>query len=401
MDPKSHAMLMYSGMARRRRVALLIESSRGYGRGLLRGIATYIRNHGRWTVFHQERTMSDDAPPWLRSWRGDGVIARIESRSLIAALRRLRVPVVDLRGMHDLPGIPLIETNDRRVTELAVEHLLDRGFHHFAFCGYGSANFSRRRLGYFVPLVRRAGRTPHVYEAPASERDTAAAEGRGLAYERRLARWIRSLPKPVAVMACNDVRGQQVINACRDLHLGVPEDVAVVGVDNDPLVCDLCDPPLSSVEPDTERIGAEAAALLDRLMDGRAAPPRKTFVDPVGLVARPSTDVSAIPDRQVASAVRFIRQHACEGIGVEDVLDPLAFSRSTLERRFAALLGRTPREEIVRVKLRHARQLLRETDFPLAEIARISGFRHAETLCAVFRRETGSTPGAYRRSTRV
>lgn len=379
-------------------MALLVESSRAYGRGLLRGIATYIRNHGRWTVFHQERTMSADAPPWLRSWRGDGVIARIESRALIAALRRLRIPVVDLRGMHDLPGIPLIETNDRRVTELAAGHLLERGFDHYAFCGYASANFSRRRLRYFLPLLRGAGRTVDVYEAAGPlGRDTAFAEGRGLQYEPGLARWIRSLPRPVAVMACNDVRGQQVLNACRDLNLGVPEDVAVIGVDNDPLVCDLSDPPLSSVEPDTERIGAEAAALLDRMMDGRAAPSRKIFVDPVGVVARPSTEISAIRDRQVATALRFIRQHACEGIGVEDVLDAVPVSRSTLERRFAALLRRSPRDEIVRVRLEHVRRLLRETDFPLSEIARIAGLRHAETLCALFKRETGETPGAYRR----
>lgn len=379
-------------------MALLIESSRAYGRGLLRGISTYIRNHGRWTVFHQERTMSADAPPWLRTWRGDGVIARIESRALIEAVRRLRVPVVDLRGMHDLPGIPLLETNDRRVTELVVGHLLERGFDHYAFCGYASANFSRRRLRYFVPLLREAGRTPHVYEASGPRgRDTAAAEARGLQYERELARWIRGLPKPVAVMACNDVRGQQVLNACRDLNLGVPEDVAVIGVDNDRLVCELCDPPLSSVEPDTERIGAEAAALLDRMMDGRPAPSRKIFVDPVGVVARPSTDISAIRDRQVAAAVRFIRQHACEGIGVEDVLDAIPVSRSTLERRFAALLHRTPRDEIVRVRIQHVRRLLKETGFPLSEIARIAGIRHPETLCALFKRETGETPGAFRR----
>ena len=393
-------------MDSRPRVALLIESSRAYGRGLLRGIAAYIRNHRRWSIFHQERGMSEGPPPWLKGWKGDGIIARIEHPLLVRALRRTRIPVVDLRGMHDLPGIPLIETDDRAVTQLAVNHLMERGFKRLAFCGYQGANFSVRRLLYFRELIEAKKMESWCYEAPRTARlVTAEIEGRGLMYERTLAAWVGSLPRPIAVLACNDVRGQQLINACRDLGIAVPDDVAVIGVDNDELICDLSDPPLTSVEPNTERIGYESAALLDQLMARRAATaaPRrgdhrkKVFIEPLRVVTRQSTDVVAIADRQLAAAVRYIRQFACDGIGVDAVTQHAGLSRSTLERRFHEVLRTTPKAEIMRVRIERAMELLRGTDFPLTKIADLSGFLHQESLCKMFKLKTGATPGQYRR----
>jgi len=389
-------------MARRLHIALLIESSRAYGRGLLRGIASYVRDHGHWTVFHQERGMSDEAPDWFRHWEGDGVIARIESRTLIESLRHRGLPTVDLRGMHDIRDVPLIETNDRKIVQLAVDHLRERGFENFAYCGFAGANFSKRRLSYFVPLVEQAGYKPIVYEGtvfPAGE-ETAAIEGQSLVYEAALERWIQSLPRPVAVMACNDVRAQQVINACRDLDIGVPEDVAVIGVDNDELICDLCDPPLSSVMPDTHQIGYSASEMLDGMIRGKPPLVRKMFINPLEVVARRSTEVSAIADRQIAKAIRFIHENACEGIDVNDVLQKLSISRSTLERRFMASVGRSPREEISQVQMRRVKQLLRETTFTLDRIAHLTGFKHLETMCSKFKRETRKTPGQFRDSLR-
>ncbi len=388
-------------MPRRPRVALLVESSRAYGQGLLRGIAAYVRTHRPWSIYQQERTMSDDAPAWLQGWQGDGVIARIESQSLIRAVRKLNIPTIDLRGMHTLPGIPLIETNDRIVTQLAVDHLLERGFHHFAYCGFQGANFSVRRMGYFVSFVRVAGFEPHIYEMaarPGAVGVTNRVESMGLMYERAVADWIESLPKPVAIMACNDVRGQQVLNACRDRGIAVPDDASVIGVDHDELICELCDPPLSSVEPNTQKIGYEAAAMLERMMTGETAQPRKTFIEPLGIVARMSTDVLATRDRQVAAALRFIRENACNGIGVEDVLEHVHISRSTLERRLIKIVGRSPKAHITRVQIDRVKQLLHSTDFNLVKIARLTGYPHHETMCSIFKRETGFTPGEYRRA---
>jgi LacI family transcriptional regulator len=387
-------------MARRKRVALLVESSRAYGRGLLEGIAAYVRDQGNWSVYHQERGISDDAPAWFDRWQGDGVIARIENRSLIRALQRRGLPTVDLRGMHDIEGIPLIETDDRRVVELAFEHLRSRGCEHFAFCGLEGANFSQRRMRYFLPLVEAAGCMPHFYEGTVRRANevTAQIEGASMVYESALERWIRSLPRPIGMMACNDARGQQVINACRELQVAIPDDVALISVDNDTLICELCDPPLSSVEPDTRRIGYTGAELLDAMMDGKSMVQQKIFVPPTGVVVRRSTEGLAIADREVANAVRFIREHACDGVGVDDVLAKVRMSRSTLERRFTRLVGRAPKQEIARVQIERVKQLLRNTDFTLQRIADLAGYTHVETLCVQFKQKVGVTPGAYRAS---
>jgi LacI family transcriptional regulator len=203
-------------------------------------------------------------------------------------------------------------------------------------------------------------------------------------------------------MACYDIRARHVLDACRRVGLAVPDQVAVVGVDNDEFLCNLSDPPLSSVAPDTRRTGYEAAALLDRLMSGREkSRGQSTFVQPLGVVARRSTDVLALADPDVSAAVRFIREHACDGIAVKDVLDEVPLSRRVLEGRFRKLFGRTPHDEIARVRFERVRRLLRETSLPLAEVAQRSGFRNAEYLATAFRREFAMSPNDYRRTAGV
>lgn len=381
----------------RRRVALLIESSRAYGRGLLRGISKYVREHESWAISFEEWSWTQAA--WIENWEGEGIIARIETRALARAVRRLNVPVVDLRG--SVPGLsfPLIDTDERAVAALAAEHLQERGFRHYAFCGFVGANYSDERSRWFAERASQLGGTCQAYHPPRSVRTagTITLEQREINFEADLMRWLAGLPKPVGIMACNDIRGQQVMKACRTLGLLVPDEVAVVGVDNDEVLCELSDPPLTSVVPDTVRIGYESAALLDRMMHGHKLPKRPQFVPPLGVITRRSTDVLAIPDRAVASVLRFIREHACEGIQVPDLVRVAALSRTVLERRFAALVGCSPKAEIIRVQLARARQLLGETDRSLSDIAERSGFKHPEYFNALFRLKVGVTPGRYRR----
>lgn len=379
-------------------VALLIESSRAYGRGLLHGIAHYARLHGRWSIYHYERSLNDPAPDWLANWRGQGIIARLENPQLIRAIRKLNRPTVDLRGLHNLPGIPLVETNDDAVMQLALNHLTERGFTRFAYCGFAGANYSDRRLGFLRNAVAKTHGSLDVYESDEAARpgDTVATESRGILYEGAIARWLSRLPKPIGVIACNDVRGQQVLNAAREHNISVPEDLAVIGVDNDEVLCELSDPPLSSVEPNTYRIGYEAATILDRMMKGQMPQERTTFIEPAGVITRSSTDVLAMADREVATAVRFIRQHATDHITVEDVLDQIPLSRSTLERRFCKIIGRSPKAEILRIRLDRAKQLLAETDYSLLAIAQMTGFTHAEYLSVVFKQKFKQTPGQFR-----
>lgn len=383
------------------RVALLIESSRAYGRELLNGIAAFLQTHGPWSVFHQERGLGDGVPGWLRGWKGDGVIARFETRDLVQRVRKLGVAAVDLRGRFDIPGTPLIETDDRAVVKLAIEHLAGRGLRHFAYCGFTGANYSERRLSYYRQLLGGDGKLD-VFEGPPLQAgsDTVSMEAEGLSQETRLARWLQELPRPVGVFACNDIRAQQVLNVCRAGGVSVPDDVAVVGVDNDEVLCNLSYPPLSSVEPDARQIGYQAAALLEQMMRGERAPAAKLFVPPRGVVARASTDGLAIADRHVAAVLRFIRENACNGLDVREVLAQVPLSRSTLERRFHRYLGRSPKEEIIRVRLGRVKQLLAETDYTLAAIARRTGFQYVEHLSTLFAQKVGQTPGQFRRTAR-
>lgn len=391
-----------------RTVALLVESSRAYGRGLLRGIARYLRSENHWTVLHEERALGDAPPDWLTRERVDGILARVENPALAECVRTLRVPAVDMRGLRPLAGVPVITTDEAAVTRLAADHLIERGFRQFAFCGFGGADYSMARMRQFVRHLEAAGHPVATHESPLMPvgADTSHIEAGALPRHRELAEWLRSLPTPIGVMACNDVRGRQVLDACREAGIDVPDEIAVIGVDNDDVLCDLSDPPMSSVIPDTGRIGSEAAALLDRMMNGHAPPDESILIEPVGVITRRSTDVLAVEDPQVAEALRFIREHACRGINVEAVLDHLAgaagggggaVSRSTLDRRFHQTLGRSAKEEILRVRLARVRQLLRETDEPLSAIAAMVGIGHTEHLSVLFKRATGETPGTFRR----
>ncbi len=384
--------------SQRRRVALLIESSRAYGRGLLRGISKYVREHESWAISFEEWSWTQ-APASLADWEGDGLIARIETCELAEAICRLGVPAVDVRGSVPNLGLPLIDTDDQAVAALAAEHLQERGFRHYAFCGFVGANYSDKRSHWFEERVKQFGGNCQEYcpPQPARAAGTIELEKRELHFEGDLTRWLAELPKPIGIMACNDIRGQQVMKACRQLGLLVPDEVAVVGVDNDEVLCELSDPPLTSVVPNAVRIGYEAAALLDRMMRGQKPPKTPQFVPPLGVATRRSTDVLAIPDRAVAAVLRFIREHACDGIQVPDLVRVAALSRTVLERRFAGLVGRSPKAEILRVQLARARQLLTDTDLSLAIIAERSGFKHPEYFNAIFRQKVGVTPGNFRR----
>ena len=204
-----------------------------------------------------------------------------------------------------------------------------------------------------------------------------------------------SLPRPVAVLAHNDVRGRHLVESCAEIGLSVPDNVAVLGIDNEPPFCEVCQPPLSSIVPNAERVGYEAGASLEKLMGGGPAEPC-VLVPPQGIVVRQSTDVTAVSDPLVANAVRFIREHACEGIGVADVMAHAVTSRTWLDQRFRQFLGHTPHDEILRVRLKRACQLLEASDLTLDVVAERSGFRHGAYLVEVFLREFGQTPGEYR-----
>jgi len=387
-------------MAKRLKIALLIESCRASRRALLRGIAAYGRAHGPWLFYHHEGPLRHAAPAELSEWDGDGIIVRTESHKLIHKIEQMGLPMVDPIGSHHREGISQIDTSHQAVARLAADHLLQRGFQHFAYCGFAGLRYSEQRRTHFVSYLAEKGYQSSVYEGLLPRARISAAE-KSRPRAATMVRWIDSLAKPVGLMACNDMCAQQVLTVCGEHGIAVPDEVAVIGVDNDEVLCELCDPLLSSIDPNFRKIGYEAAALLDQMIGGRHPPEKETFIEPLGVVTRQSTDVLAIADRDVAAAIHFIREHACDGIHIKHVLQHVQLSRSTLERRFMKLLDHSPRAEIIRVQLQRVKELLIATDFPLAKIAQLAGFNYAESMCDLFKNMTGQSPGQYRKESRA
>ena len=409
------------------KVALLIETSNRYGRDLLYGVRDWLHRSGEsWAIRFTEQARRAPLPSWLRDWHGHGIIARVDSPQSAKALARLGLPIVDVSAERFASPFPRVSIDNRAVARLAAEHLTQKGFVQFGFCGDARFLWSRQRGEEFARAVGSAGHRCAEFDGHA--RPGSDAESRALA------KWLRQLPKPVGVFACYDARAQQVLEACQLARLQVPDEVAVLGVDNDEVLCELCSPPLSSVLPNARRIGFEAAELLARMMrsvarasrpwkggrtasmgetplrrhgqDARATvKPRQNgktcasathYVEPVRVVERQSTDIVSVTDPRLAAALRFIRQHACEGIRVSDVLKAVPMSRTLFERKFKATLGHSPHRQIVHQKIERAKQLLVESEVSIAVVAELAGFDNASYLSVAFRRETGESPYAFR-----
>jgi LacI family transcriptional regulator len=294
------------------------------------------------------------------------------------------------------PGSPLAEfpelsSDAGEVARLATEHLLERHFRHFAYVGLDERGWSHRREVTFRARVNEAGFPVHVYPQPSRPQQ------RDWENERELiADWLRRLPTPLGLFACNDDRGRQVLEACRLSNLRVPGDVAVLGVDNDEVFCDLADPPLSSVALNAEKGGYRAAELLDKMMQGGNCHQRHLVVEALGVVARRSTDVIAVEDDDVATALQYIRRKQGCGISVAQVADEVAVSRRSLERRFRETIGRTILDEIQLARLERAKRLLLETKYPVSKIAQLAGFGSTGYFVQFFHHRVGKTPRKFR-----
>lgn len=385
----------------RRRVILLVEMGAAYGRGCLCGIARYARSHGGWTLLHRARQIGEPLDlDKLREWRPDGVIARTENPQVAHIVEALRVPSVALSDDISAPTDAAVGTDARAVVKMAVDYLLECGFEHLAFCGYPGLAFSIKRQETFRRLVRSRRLDAHVYQLPAGAHMTSPAidEQHFAQDEQSLQDWLDELPKPVGIVACNDTRGRQILEACINRGIRVPAAVAVVGIDNDQVICELSSPTLTSVIPNVDTVGYEAARLLERLMNGEPVEEETLLIPPVGIESRESSNVSVFRYPELARATQYIRDHAHEGINVNDVIKHCGASRSKLERHFSDQLGCTPHEFVVRCRINRVKQLLIETNFTLTRIAAMTGFQTSSHMAAVFRKHTGKSPGQYRSS---
>lgn len=379
-------------------VAVLVDTATGWGRRLIRGVLNYSQ-HGLWYLWI--KSGGQETPLWLPpDWRGDGIIARIGTPTAARRVRAAGVPAVNISAI-ELPGVefPRVATDLVAAGRLAAKHLLDRGFVHFAYYGLTHRPYVDRHYQGFARTVASV-----CIDCPFLGTTSDSGAGARTAWstrQRRLARWLRTLSKPVAIVTWTTELGRELIQACRREGFLVPEQVAVLAADNDDLLCEACSPSLSGIALTSERIGFEAAKLLDRLMHGEPPPPGPLLLEPTGVVARQSTDTLAVDDPDLARAIAFIRSHAADPIQVPDVLREVPVSRRWLERRFHEVLGRGPAAEIRRVRLARAKRLLAETDLPVPEVARLAGFGSREYLAAVFTAELDLSPRQYRNRTQA
>lgn len=377
-----------------RKIVLLLNPSRTYTRGLLGGIAKYARLQGLWTFYrplaYREPKARRGLLHVLKSLKPDGIFMREpEEMDRIIALG---VPTVSFSYSREIiPGVANVTANHRAVGEVAAQHLLDRGFHRFAYCGFDDWWWSRRRRDGFCQTVGRAGHPTDIYQLPSKSRRSWAKE------LPLVADWLQTLEKPIGLLACNDDRGELVVEACKLAGLSVPDQVAIMGVDNDPLICDLCSPPLSSVALSLEKAGYESAALLDRMMTRKKGKLSHIRIEPTHIVARQSTDILAVEDAEVAKAIRFVRQHAKTKINVDEVVKQVSLSRRVLEKRFRHILGKSIYEEIRHVRVELLVRMLTETGMSISDIAQALDFDDVTHLSRYFRKEKGLSPLQYRK----
>src|SRR3984885_2941097 len=381
---------------RRPHVALIIETSLGSGRDILRGVARYVREHEPWALYHEPHGLEESIPQWLRGWNGDGVIARIQTPRIAQELAASGLPVVDVLGVVPNLPFPLVHVDNVAIATMAAEHLLERGFRRFGFFGIEGENWSEQRYVGFCTAVAAVESTVPIYRLPRDAKRRRSWER----VENHIARWIAALPKPAGVLICSDQRGSQFLEACRRAHVSVPNELAVVSVDNDEPLCEVCLPPLSSIEPGHVHVGYQAAALLDTMLRGGSVPTKALQLQPLETITRLSSDVLAVADARIGMALRLIRDQAPAGVRIDGIARQVGLSRSVLQRRFRSLLHRSIHQEILNVRITHARELLAKTELSLAAVAERAGFKHQEYLGAVFRARVGKTPAQVREEAR-
>ena len=385
-------------------IALVIDALGSYGSGLLRGISRFAHTHPNWTVEYEPWMEEENLPRWLFRGKFQGVLCRIRNPRQFASLRRLRVPIVDLGSLEPPRGIANIHSDHQAIAELAADHLIQCGLHTFAYCGFESQQASERRAVAFHSYMAEKGFKSQVFISPSRRGGGGAGRSPGwrssIDYSHLLP-WLKALPKPAGIMACNDICGRLVLAGCQHAGIHVPAEIVLVGVDDDEVLCELAVPTMTSINPAADKIGFEAAELLDSIIGGVKAPDKPQLVPPAGVITRTSTDTIAVADKVVAKALRYIREYTGKALTVDKVLDYLAnenmlVSRCTLERRFVSVAGFSPYEEINRVRLNRIERLLLNTRYPLTRIAELTGFDAESHLNRFFKRYRGQTPGRFR-----
>lgn len=377
------------------RVALVLTIAGWHSRSVLLGIAQYLRGGRKWDLEIYPQTLAGFE--LLRRSRPDGAIIRNYDPAALPLIRDFGGPVVDI-SQEDWPGLPRVTFDNRANGAAAATHFLDRGLRHLAFFSLSGGNLNTHRYEGFRDRARESNVDVAFFQSQGDE-NSPALPGSRTALDK-IDRWLSALPKPVGILTPTDEAGLQLLQVCRRVGLRSPTEVAVVGMHDDKVICELADPALSSVRTAGERMGYEAALLLDQIMHG-APVPAPIVLGPMGVTTRASSDVFAVDDPLVRSAMQFIQSHVNEPIGVDDVADGIGVSRRLLERRFRERLDQAPAAFIRRARIDLAKRQLLQTQDNLAQVARDAGFSHPNRMINLFQKEVGISPAAFRRRFQV
>lgn len=377
------------------RVVILVENSRAWGRGLLTGIAKYSRLNGPWHFMKEPAFFMPHSTAKycekIREFNPDGIIMRQvpDTEKIIQLGKPVIISPHKQERFSDV--INIVEDCDA-TGRMAAEHLLSKGLRSFAFCGFDDMFWSQRRCGGFEKKIAENGFNVSVYREPANKRARLWENERP-----SIRQWLLSLPTPVGLLCCIDERAEQVLDICQTEKLHVPEEIAIIGVDNDNLICELSSPPLTSIAFNAEGIGYQAASLLDSLMKGKEPAARELTTRPAYVVERLSTDIMAIKDPEIADAIRYIRTNVCKKISVASIANAIAMPRRTLERRFRAEVGNSIYREIQNERIRHVEKILIETHMSIADIAYSMDFADPNELTRIFCRYRNMSPTAFKK----
>lgn len=379
-------------------IALFVETFSSYGRQILRGFKRYIETHQieHWTVLFEDRNLNSQVPGWLASWNGDALVSRCQSTLLQRHAHRNGIAFIELCDRRNQNASTTVVSDDEAIGRIAGEHLNECGLSNFAFCGFHDEQWSSLREKGFANYVSQVKNSRYFSTRThwfLNDMDRREKEN------ETLSKWLKNLPKPIGIMACNDACGKQLVDCCRVASIAIPDEVALIGVDNDELVCSFCLPPLTSAIPNAEAVGFQSAKLVDELLGSPEPSERRNIlkIPPIGVFPRQSSDIIAVDDHRLRTALRFIRSNACKGLTVSQIAKEMQISRSTLERLLREGIGRSPQKEIRRVQIRKVCSLLASTQLTIEKVAHRSGFEDPAYMHSVFRKAMHMTPGHYRK----
>ncbi len=372
-------------------ILVLIDTTKNAGRGLLRGLANYSKLYDNWNFIKSR--------PWyLRNIHNDKEISVSEIDGVIAyqdkdleEFKKHGIPcIVSLITQKELLDLPHILSDDATAGKLAAEHFKDRGFRNFGYYGIAGIFWAEERFNGFKKEINEGCELSVFRRSKETKRSSEVLE------ENKVIKWLEKLEKPAALFACNDDLGEEILEFCRKAAIKVPEEIAVIGVDNDEFICDLTNPPLSSVILNFEKTGFQAGALMTRLLKGEKMKGQTIITEAAEVKARASSDIIAVDDSEVAKAIRFIRNNKNSLIQVDDVVDAVSVSRRTLEQKFREVLTSSVSKTIRKNRAEHIAKLLIETDQPISRIAYDIGYSNVTHIARFFKNEKGLNPQEFR-----